>query len=384
MNNFVYDNKTKIIFGKNTENEVGKYTKLYGKKVLLHYGRNSIKKYGIYDRVIKSLKEHNIDFVELGGVQANPRLKLVQEGIMLSRKENVDFILAIGGGSVIDSAKAIALGHYYDGDVWDFFSKGIQPDKVLPVGVVLTLPAAGSESSTATVVTKEDEFSKRGYGHILLRPVFSILNPELTYTLPNYQTACGAVDMMGHVFERYFTNTKNVTLTDRFCESILTTVIQNAKIAIEDNTNYAARSEIMLAGLHAHSGLVGTGREEDWASHGLEHPLSAVYDIAHGAGLAMIYPAWMKYVYKHDMDRFVMFASNVFGVEVNPNNKEETVLKGIQKLEEFYTSIGMPTRLKDLNIDDSKLEFMVSKVSRAGNFVKLNKEDIKNIYQLAL
>jgi alcohol dehydrogenase YqhD (iron-dependent ADH family) len=389
MLNFVYDNKTEIIFGKNTETQVGELTKRFGKKVLLHYGSGSIKKYGLYDKIITSLNESNIDYIELGGVVANPRLGLVKEGIELCKKENVDFILAVGGGSVIDSAKAIALGFYYDGDVWDFFSEGIRPKKVLPVGTVLTIPAAGSESSTATVITKEDGELKRGYGDISLRPKFSILNPEITYTLPNYQTACGAVDMIGHVIERYFTNTLNVELTDRLCEGIIQTVISNTPIVLKDNNNYDARAEIMWAGALAHNGLIGTGREEDWASHGIEHELSALYDIAHGAGLAIVYPAWMKYVYKHDLSRFALFANKIFGIEINHNNLEETALKGIKALEDFYQEIDMPIRLNDINIDDKHFELMANKTTKEntrqlGSFVKLNKEDTINILKLAL
>ena len=388
MNNFVFDNKTRIIFGEGTENEVGKYVALHGKKVLFHYGRNSIKKYGLYDKVVNSLKEAGVDYVELGGVQANPRLKLVYEGVELCKKENVDFILAVGGGSVIDSAKAIALGHHYDGDVWDFFMKGIRPEKALPVGCVLTIPAAGSESSIYTVITKEEGQIKKGYGDMSLQPVFSILNPELTYTLPNYQTSCGVVDMLGHVFERYFTNTKNVELTDRLCESVMKTVVNNAPIALEDNNNYAARAEIMWAGALAHNGLVGTGRAEDWASHALEHQLSALYDIAHGAGLAIIYPAWMKYVYKHDPARFAQFANRIFDIEINHDDLEETALKGIHALEDFYKQIQMPYRLSHIDKGEDDIEEMVEKVatfySGVGNFVKLQKEDIRNIYKLAL
>jgi len=389
MLNFEYDNKTKIIFGKNTEVEVGNYTKLHGKKVLLHYGRNSIKKYGLYNSVIASLKENNIEFVELGGVQANPRIALAKEGIELSKKENVDFILAVGGGSVIDSAKAIALGHYYEGDAWEhFFIQGNQPTKVLPVGVVLTLPAAGSESSVVTVMTKKDGEIKKGYHHDSLRPVFAILNPELTYTLPNYQTSCGVVDIIAHVFERYFSNTENVELTDRLCEGIMTTVIKNGPIALENNEDYASRAEIMWAGALAHNGILGTGRVEDWASHAIEHQLSAIFDLAHGAGLAIIFPAWMKYVYRHDLPRFTMFANKVFGVEVNESNLEETSLKGIEMLEEFYKSLDMPIRMSEVGINEDSIEIMASKTTQftqqIGNFVKLNKQDIINIYKLAL
>ncbi len=389
MLNFVYDNKTEIIFGKDTETQVGELTKRFGKKVLLHYGSGSIKKYGLYNKIINSLNESNIDYIELGGVVANPRLRLVKEGIELCKEENVDFILAVGGGSVIDSAKAIALGFYYDGDVWDFFSKGIRPKNVLPVGTVLTIPAAGSESSTATVITKEEGELKRGYGDISLRPKFSILNPEITYTLPNYQTACGAVDMIGHVIERYFTNTLNVELTNRLCEGIIQTVISNTPLVLKDNNNYDARAEIMWAGALAHNGLIGTGREEDWASHGIEHELSALYDIAHGAGLAIVYPAWMKYVYKHDLDRFALFANKIFGIEINNNDLEETALKGIKALEEFYQEIDMPIRLNDINIDNKHFDLMANKTTKEntrqlGSFVKLNKEDTIKILEFAL
>lgn len=388
MLNFEYDNKTKIIFGKGTESEVGTYTKLYGKKVLLHYGRNSIKKHGLYDKIVASLKENNIEFVELSGVQANPRLSLVREGIELTKKENVDFILAVGGGSVIDSAKGIALGHYYEGDVWDFYLNGIQPTNVLPIGVVLTIPAAGSETSPVTVMTHKEIELKRGYRHNSLRPKFAVLNPEITYTLPNYQTSCGIVDMFAHVIERYFTNTKNVELTDRLCEGVMQTVVHNGPIVLEQNENYDARAEIMWAGSIAHSGILGTGREEDWATHAIEHQLSAIYDLAHGAGLAIMFPAWMKYVYKHDVNRFAMFANKVFNVEINEKNLEETALKGIEKLEEFYKEIEMPTRLSDVNISEDKLEYMASNATLTtptlGQFVKLNKEDIINIYKLAL
>jgi len=389
MLNFVYDNKTEIIFGKDTLKEVSKLTKRFGSKVLLHYGGGSIIRNKIYDKIINSFKENKIDYLELGGVVPNPKLGLVKEGIKLCREENVDFILAVGGGSVIDSAKAIALGFYYDGDVWDFYSKGIIPKKVLPIGVVLTIPASGSESSTATVITNEDGDFKRGYGDISIRPKFAILNPEFTFTLPNYQTACGAVDIIGHVIERYFTNTTNVELTDRLCEGIMRTVINNAPIVIKDNNNYASRAEIMWAGSLAHNNLVGTGREQDWASHGLEMELSAIYDIAHGAGLAIIYPAWMRYVYKHDLERFALFANKVFDIEVNKNNLEETALKGIDALENFYKVIKMPTRLHEVDIDNTHFEEMTDKLLSSGNktignFVKLNKEDMINIYNLAL
>ncbi len=389
MLNFEVDNKTKIIFGKDTEHEVGKYTKQHGTKVLLHYGGGSIKRFGLYDKVIQSLNENDVDFVELGGVLPNPRLSLVQEGIELCRKENVDFILAVGGGSVIDSAKAIAMGVPYDGDVWEFFMTGKPVKEALPLGVVLTIPAAGSESSTSTVVTKWDENLKKGYNSILNRPVFSILNPEITYTLPNYQTACGAVDMIGHVIERYFTNTTHTELTDTICEGIMKTVVNNAPIAIENNEDYNSRAEIMWAGALAHNGLAGTGRESDWATHIIEHEISAIYDIAHGAGLAMIYPAWMKYVYKQRPGLFAQFGANVFGLDNKNKSVEEAALDAIAALEEFYKSIGMPTRMSDFDIDDTNIELMADKATNSdtkliGNFVKLNRQDIENILKLAL
>jgi alcohol dehydrogenase YqhD (iron-dependent ADH family) len=388
MKNFEYDNKTKIVFGKGTENQVGELTKLYGKKVLLHYGSASIKKYGLYDKVVASLQKEGVSFVELGGVVANPRLSKVYEGVELCKKENVDFILAVGGGSVIDSAKAISLGAKYDGDVWDFFSGYKKPESVLPIGVVLTIPAAGSESSTGTVITKEEGLLKRSAGDITLRPVFSILNPELTFTLPNYQTACGATDMIGHVIERYFTNEQHVELTDRLCESVIRTVLNNAPKALLNNNDYHARAEIMWSGALAHNGLVGTGREDDWASHVIEHELSAIYDIAHGAGLAIIYPAWMKYVYKHDLNRFAMFAHKVFDIKMT-DDLEDMALKGIAALEQFYVSIGMPVRMTQANMDETNIELMANKATNnggfeIGNFVKLNKDDVINIYKLAL
>lgn len=389
MLNFVFDNKTEIIFGKETELRVGELTKKYGKKVLLHYGGGSIKRFGLYDKVVSSLKHSGVDYIELGGVLPNPRLSLVQEGIELCRKENVDFILAVGGGSVIDSAKAIALGVPYDGNVWDFYMNGGEPDEVLPLATVLTIPAAGSESSTSTVITNWDEQLKKGYGTLKLRPVFSILNPEITYTLPNYQTACGCVDMIGHVIERYFTNEDHVELTDRLGEGVMRTVVQNAKKAIDDNEDYNSRAEIMWAGVLAHNDLVGTGRESDWATHGIEHEISAIYDIAHGAGLAMIYPAWMKYVYKNKPELFVQWGKNVFDLELDETDPENSALKAIEALEEFYKSIDMPTRMSDFDIDDSHIEKMAHKATDGGtrtigSFVKLNKEDVINIYKLAL
>jgi len=377
MENFTYSWKTEIIFGKGAESRVGDETKKYGKKVLLHYGKESIKKSGLYDKIVASLKDAGIEFIELAGVVPNPRIELVREGIEICRKENIDFILAVGGGSVIDSAKAISLGVHYGEDVWDFFEKKIPAKKVLPVGVVLTIPAAGSEASYATVITNGNE--KLSYYTKLIKPRFAIMNPELTMTLPNFQTACGIADMIAHIVERYFTNTQNVDLTDKLCEATIRSIVKNAKLVLEQPNNYDYRGEIMWASTVAHQGFLGAGREEDWASHKIEHELSAYYNITHGAGLATIVPAWMKHVYKHDEKRFEQFAKEVFG--------KDSALEGITALEHFFKEIGLPTRLNELNIGEEKLELMANAAVRGdhlGNFVKLKSEDILEIYKLAL
>ncbi len=386
MNNFTFQNTTKIIFGKGTENSVGKETAAYSKKVLLHYGSGSIKKTGLYDKVVKSLRDAGVEFVELGGVKPNPRLSLIYEGIELCRKNGIDFILAVGGGSVIDSAKGIAVGVCYDGDVWDLYLRKDYAAKALPIGVVLTIPAAGSESSGASVVTKEEGQLKRDIGYDFLRPQFSILDPEVCFTLPAYQIACGSADIMAHIMERYFTNTPNVELTDRLSEATLTTMINNVPYALANPNDYNTFAEIMWAGTIAHNDLLGTGREEDWASHMIEHELSGIYDIAHGAGLAIVFPAWMKYVYKVNLNRFVQYAVRVWKVEQDFNNPEKTALEGIARLEAFFRSIGLPTRLADAGIKEDRFEEMAEKCAGSGTvggFKKLSKSDIVNIYKLA-
>lgn len=387
MENFEFYSPTRIIFGRGTEEKVGELTKEYGTKVLLHYGGGSIKKYGLYDKVVKSLQDAGVDFIELGGVQPNPRLGLVKEGIKICLENDIDFILAVGGGSVIDSAKAISLGVPYEGDVWDFFMGKALPEKNLPVGVVLTIPAAGSESSNSVVITKEEGLLKRSCNNDINRPVFAIMNPELTFTLPPYQTASGVVDMMAHIMERYFTHQTDVDLTDGLCESMLKTIMKNALIVMEEPDNYDARAELMWAGTLAHNGLVGTGRIGDWASHAIEHELSAMYDVAHGAGLAVVFPAWMKYVYKHNVNRFAQFAVNVFNVDYDFANPERTALEGIRRLMDFFRRIGMPTNLEELGIPDDRLEEMASKCKRPNNgrlgyFVPLTEEDILEILKL--
>ncbi|MDF1616787.1 iron-containing alcohol dehydrogenase [Petrocella sp. FN5] len=388
MLNFEFDNKTKIIFGKKVEEQVGELVSANAKKVLLHYGGGSIKKSGLYDRVIDSLQEAKVEYVELGGVVANPRVSLVREGIKLCREEQVDFILAVGGGSVIDSAKGIAAGFYYQGDVWDLYMRKDTFDVCLPIGVVLTIPAAGSESSGGSVVTNEDGLWKRDIGSLNLRPVFALLNPELTFTLPAYQTACGISDMLAHVMERYFTRVIKVDLTDRLAEAIMKSVIKQAQILNQVPDDYDARAEIMWAGTLAHNDLVGTGRQGDWSSHGIEHELSGIYDIAHGAGLSIIFPAWMKHVYKTDIPRFAQFANRVFDIEINTMNLEETAMNGIEAMENFYNLIGMPTRLSQVKIDDLRFEEMANKATNngtttMGSFVQLTKSDILAIFELA-
>ncbi|MCL6571101.1 MAG: iron-containing alcohol dehydrogenase [Bacillus sp. (in: Bacteria)] len=386
MQDFVFQNSTKIIFGKDQEQLVGQESVIYGKKLLLHYGGGSIIRSGLYDTVVKSLHGQGIDFVELAGVKPNPRVSLVREGVALCKEHDIDFILAVGGGSVIDSAKAIAAGAKYDGDVWDFFTGNSAVTDCLPIGVVLTIPAAGSETSSGSVITNEDGWYKRSTGHSTMRPQFAILNPVLTYTLPTYQTACGITDMMAHILERYFTNEKNVDLTDRLCEATLRTIIHNAPTVLEEPKNYPARAEIMWSGTIAHNDLLGTGRIGDWGSHDIEHELSGIYDIAHGAGLAIVFPAWMKYVYKHDVNRFVQFANRVWDVEIDINNLEKTALAGIKKIEQFFSSIGMPVTLKEVDIDEKHFEEMAKKGTEngpLGNFIKLYEHDVYQIYQLA-
>jgi alcohol dehydrogenase len=388
MENFRFINSTEIIFGRDTEKLVGTETKKRGKRVLVHYGGGSIKKSGLYDRVIGSLRESGIDFIELGGVKPNPRLSLVREGVDLCRKHHVDFILAVGGGSVIDSAKAIALGAKCAGDVWDFYMAKATPTEALTIGCVLTIPAAGSESSQSSVITNEEGKLKRFCDTGILRPAFAIMNPELSFTLPPYQTACGASDIMAHVMERYFTNSRHVDLTDRLCESTLKTVIDHAPIALREPENYDARAEIMWAGAIAHNDLLGTGRIADFASHMIEHELSALNDVAHGAGLAIVFPAWMKYVYRHDIRSFVRFAVRVWNIDERFYDPEKTALEGIGRLEGFYRSIGLPTRLSEIGIADKDFEMIAGKCRRfhgdtVGNFVRLDGEAIKKILALA-
>ncbi len=387
MKNFTFQNATKIVFGKGTEAETGRLVREHADRVLLHFGGGSVKASGLYDRVKQSLSEAGVAVFELGGVQPNPRVSLVRQGVELCRKEKLRFILAVGGGSVIDSAKAIALGVDYAGDVWDFFTKRVGTGPALPIGVVLTIPAAGSESSDSAVITNEDGMLKYAVGDSRLRPQFAVMNPELTCTLPPYQTVCGASDIMAHVMERYFTNERDVDFSDRLCESTLQTIIKHTPIVLRDPDNYASRAEIMWAGTVAHNDLLSSGRVGDWGSHMIEHELSALYDVAHGAGLSVVFPAWMKHVYKHDVTRFVRFATQVFGVEPDLWNPEATALEGISRLTAFYRSVGLPVTLPELDIPGDRLPEMAKRAASRGplgNFVKLGEQDVLSILKLAL
>ncbi|HRR75244.1 MAG TPA: iron-containing alcohol dehydrogenase [Ruminococcus sp.] len=388
MDNFQFWSPTEFVFGKDTENEAGKYVKKHGgTKVLIHYGGNSAVKSGLLDKVKISLAEQDITYRVLGGVQPNPRDTLVYDGIQLCRDNGIDFILAVGGGSVIDSAKAIALGVPYEGDFWDFYAGKAEPVKALPVATVLTIAAAGSEGSGDSVITKEEGGLKRGFGSDLIRPRFSIMDPQLTCTLPPYQTACGATDIMAHVFERYFTNTQEVEVTDRLCEAVLLTMIKETPRVIADPNNYQARANIMWAGTVAHNGIVGVGRSQDWNSHGIEHELSALYDCAHGAGLAVIMPAWMEFVYKHNVMRFAQVAVRVWGCPMDYENPENTALEGILCFRHFLRSIGMPINFEELGAKEEDIPALVDKFGigdgKTGGFVHLSAEDIASIYRLA-
>ena len=389
MDNFTFYSPTFFSFGKGAENDAGKYVKRFGgTKVLIHYGGGSAVKSGLIDKVKASLDKEGIPYVTLGGVKPNPRSGLVYEGIELARKENVDFILAVGGGSTIDSSKAIAAGTLYDGDFWDFYT-GTPIEKALPVGTVLTIAAAGSEGSANSVITKEEGMFKRGTGSDVLRPKFSILDPELTETLPPFQTAAGITDILAHLHERYLTNTPDVEVTDRLIEGLMQGVIHEAPIVIADPHNYSARANIMWAGMMAHNNSVGVGRSQDWNSHQIEHELSALYDCAHGAGLAVTMPVVFRYVYKHDVKRFARLAVRVWGCQMDFDDPERTALEGISRLQSFLKSIGMPGSFAELGAREEDIPVLVKNLcygeGRNGSisgFVKLDEDDCANIYRM--
>ena len=391
MYNFEYYTPTFIEFGKKSEEKVAQLIKAQNcKKVLIHYGGHSAKKSGLIDKIEKLLTEENIPYVELGGVVPNPRLSLVYKGIELAKKENVDFILAVGGGSVIDSAKAIGYGIANEGDVWDFYAQKRVTDKCAPVGVVLTIAAAGSEMSNSSVITNDETGLKRSYHTEISRPRFAIMNPEFTMTLPEYQTACGCTDIMMHTMERYFTAGETMELTDKIAESVMQIVLKNAPILLEQLDNYESRAEVMWAGSLSHNGLTGCGiKSKDFATHMLEHELGGVYDVAHGAGLAAVWGSWARYVYKECLGRFKKFAINVMNVE-EVGSDEEIALKGIEAMEKFYHSIGMPTSIKELGLDltDADIEKLADQCCDAcgghkGSAKVLYREDIVKIYKMA-
>lgn len=391
MENFQYFTPTKVLFGKGTEEKTGELIKEQNcKKVLVHYGSNSAKKSGLLDRIFDSLKQEGIDYVSLGGAVPNPRLSKVYEGIELCRQEGVDFILAVGGGSAIDSAKAIGYGAANEGDVWDLFEGKREPAGCLPIGVVLTIAAAGSEMSNSCVITKEEGWLKRACNTDYGRCRFAIMNPELTYTLPQYQTQSGCADILMHTMERYFSGENTMELTDSISEALMRTVIKNALILTGEPANYEARAEIMWAGSLSHNGLTGCGTTGgDWSSHQLEHELGGMFDVTHGAGLAAVWGSWARYVYKTSPSRFARFAEKVMGV---PDYKEDdkTSLEGIIAMEQFYKSIGMPTSIHEMGIDLTndqihelayKCSFMNTRT--IGRFQILNMEDMKNIFTMA-
>ncbi len=389
MENFNYANPTRILFGRGMEGEVGKQAARHGKKVLLHYGSERVRKTGLLDEVRKNLEAAGLSVIELGGVQPNPRLSLVEKGIELARKEKVDLILALGGGSVIDSSKAIAVGVPATCPVWDFYEYVSSPKAAIPVASILTIPAAGSESSNSSVITNEDGNLKRGLSHDLIYPVFSILNPEFCFTLPAWQVGSGAADILAHLMERYFTNVKNVDLTDRLLEACMRTIVEASPRVLAQSDDYNAWAEFMLTGQKAHNNSFDVGRIGDWASHGIEHELSGIYDVSHGSGLAVIFPAWMEYVYKHDVPRFARWANQVWGIEANFFHPEQTALAGIEALRCFFSSIGMPISLEELEIGPDRLEEMAAKATAQGkttlgSFVKLGMADVLAIYRLAL
>ena len=392
MFDFKYFTPTKVLFGKNTEDKVAELVQEFGgKKVLIHYGGGSVIRSGLMQRVTDKLDAAGIKYVKLGGAVPNPHLSLVYEGIELCKKEGVDFLLAVGGGSAIDSAKAIGYGLMNEGDVWDFYDYKRQAKASMPLGVILTLAATGSEMSDSSVITKEEGLVKRGYSSDFGRPKFAILNPELTMTLPDYQTACGCADIMMHTMERYFTNGGNMEITDSMAEALLRTVKENAKILARDPKNYDARAEVMWAGSLSHNGLTGCGNDGgDWMTHKLEHELGGLYDVAHGAGLAALWGSWARYVYKNCLPRFKRYAINVMGIAPDAGTDEEIALKGIEAMEDFYREIKMPTNLRELGVEatDVDLKLMAHKCAVGVNGGKgsarfLKEEDMLEIYKMS-
>lgn len=387
MNTFTFYNPTKLIFGKGQVEQLKELVPQYGKKVLVVYGGGSIKRNGLYDQVISILNSIDAEVHELSGVDPNPRLSSVREGVKICKENNIDFLLAVGGGSVIDCTKAIAAGAKYDGDAWDLVTKKAFAHEALPFGTVLTLAATGSEMNAGSVITNWETQEKYGWGSPVTFPQFSILDPVNTFTVPKNHTIYGMVDMMSHVFEQYFNDATNTPLQDRMCESTLRTVIETAPKLINDLENYELRETILYSGTIALNGMLQMGYRGDWASHNIEHAVSAVYDIPHAGGLAILFPNWMKHNLKVNPSRFAQMAERVFDVDPTGKTEEETALEGISKLREFWSSIGAPSSLADYDIDDSKLDLMADKAmanGEFGNFNKLNKEDVLAILRASL
>ncbi len=390
MNNFTFYSPTEFVFGKGTEMQTGELVRKYGaSKVLIVYGGGSVVRSGLLERVKQTLAQTGIPCLELGGVQPNPIDTKVYEGIDLCRREGVDFVLAVGGGSVIDTAKAIAAGVPYEGDFWDFYIQKATVSSALKVAVVLTIPAAGSEGSGNSVITKVSTLQKMSLrAPELLRPRFSIMNPELTFTLPPYQTAAGIVDMMAHIMERYFTNTVDTEIADRLCEGTLKAIITEAPRVMADPKDYGARANIMWSGMIAHNGTCGVGNEEDWASHFMEHEISALYDVTHGAGLAVIFPAWLTWMASHHVEKVAQYAARVWDVPVSEDLKA-MALEGVARLKSFFTSIGMPVNFAQLGVEHPDIELLVehlhaNKGEQVGCYVRLGRKETRKIYELAL
>ena len=387
MNNFQFHNPTRLIFGKGQLAALKTEVPKYGNNVLLIYGGGSIKRNGLYDQVLSLLTEIGVNVTELSGVEPNPRLSTVHKGVELCKTNQIDLILAVGGGSVLDCAKAVAVGAKYDGDMWDFVERKATPKAALPLGTVLTMAATGSEMNGGSVITNEVTQEKMGWGSPHAYPAFSILDPEHTYSLPKDQTVYGVVDMMSHVLEHYFHLTKNTPVQLGFCETLLRTVIETAPKLIEDLNNYELRETIMYCGTMALNGMVNMGAAGDWATHNIEHAVSAVYDIPHGGGLAILFPNWMLYNQHVDPERFKRLAVHVFDIDPAGKTDEQIGKEGIQALRDFWSSIGAPSTLADYDIDGSKIEVMADKAMRFGpfgNFSKLNREDVIEIYKMSL
>ncbi len=386
MLNFEFCSPTRFVFGRDTQRQVGSLVRQAGgSRALVVYGGGSVVRSGLLAQVLASLDEAGVAHMEMGGVVPNPRDDLVYEGIRLCRENQLDFLLPVGGGSAIDTAKAIADGVPYDGDFWDFYCGKAVPSVALPHGCVLTIPAAGSEGSNSSVITKIDGGLKRGLSSELHRPRFAVMNPELTFTLPRYQLACGITDMMAHIMERYFTNTKDVALTDRLAEALLQSIIEAGPKALADAADYESHATLMWAGMLAHNNSVGVGREQDWASHQIGHELSAKYDCAHGASLAVVFPAWMKTVYRHDIPRFVQFATRVWGVEAESKSGEQVALEGINAMQAFFVSLGMPSTLAQVGGRPEDIPALAAKVvgGKTGHFVELLPPQIEEVLKAA-